>query len=88
MDKEPEIVLAFASLLQQSQWVNRIKKVSGDTDILATYHLYVSQQIWENVHSSRIQLIFLFQGFIKSGKKIVQTMEWQLPASFKFIYHP
>lgn len=27
VDKEPEIVLAFASLLQQSQWVNRIKKV-------------------------------------------------------------
>ena len=29
VDKEPEIVLAFASLLQQSQWVNRIKKVSN-----------------------------------------------------------
>ena len=28
MDKEPEIVLAFSSLLQQSQWTNRIKKVA------------------------------------------------------------
>lgn len=27
VDKEPEIVLSFSSLLQQSQWVNRIKKV-------------------------------------------------------------
>ena len=28
MDKEPEIVLAFSSLLQQSKWINRLKKVA------------------------------------------------------------
>lgn len=27
MDREPEIVLAFSSCLQQANWVNRIKKV-------------------------------------------------------------
>ena len=29
MDKEPEIVLAFSSLLQQSKWINRLKKVAS-----------------------------------------------------------
>ena len=44
MDKEPEIVLAFTSLLQQSQWVKRIKKVSkarprGPTQFQVIYRL-------------------------------------------------